>query len=198
MSDKEKRLLLTRREFELAGAGAVLAAGCHTYQPACPHDRNQEDVLGGYEPVALKRVHCLTIAAACEVMIAPCPPLISAVEVARRADRLVQRMPPKLVQQIHLALDGIEALAGASVFRPGGFSELDLEDRRRALEKAVATRGIPRDMTRVLKLLTVGPYYSHPEVRRAIGYVDFEERPRYVALPQFTARLKHAEPAEFG
>lgn len=190
-NDEPKDFRWTRRQFELGlvGVGAALAGACHDYRPACPHDRNPDDVLGGYQPVALSRDQCLTVAAAAEAMIAACPPVISAVEIAVRADRLVARMPPATIRNVRLALEVTKSL---------GFAELDLEDRRRALRKAVASRGIPRDVTRVLKLLTVGPYYSHSEARRTIGYVDFEQRPRFNPLPQYTARPKYPEPAEFG
>jgi hypothetical protein len=194
---------ITRRDFDrgaLAALSATLVAGCHDYRPACPADARRDDILDGYEPRFLTRKQCLTLAAAAEVMIAACPPVISAAEVARRADFLLAAAESPSAKRMALALDVIESFAGLFSFDFRSFSELDLDTRREVIAKFVASPGVERDATRVLKLLTVVPYYSHPEVRRAIGFLDYPQRARVVQhLPVIdTSRKTYAEPVQFG
>jgi hypothetical protein len=190
---------LTRRAFDkgLVTLGTALLGGCAQYHPACPSDR-AKDPLDGFEPRYLSRAECLTIAAAAEVMIATCPAVISAAEVARRADQLLTAMDTPAAKRARLAISVVEDLAGAFSLELKSFSELSLEHRRVVLDKLVEGSGLPRDITRVFKMLTVVPYYSHPELRRSIGFVDFEQRPRFVALPVYSERKPHPEPANFG
>jgi hypothetical protein len=197
---------MTRRAFEqgLVSSGAALVAACHDYHPACPSDRGSDGSLEGYEPRYLSRAECVTLAAVAEVMIAECPPVISAAEVAKRADQMLTRMDAPAAKQARLAIDVLENLGSAAALRAGAFSDLDLAARKTVLDRLVRHGGLSRDITRVLKVLTVVPYYSHPEVRRAIGFVDFDEReripkgPNRHPLPTFVERKAHPEPEEFG
>ena len=173
-SDDPRRI--TRREFELgaiAALGTSLVGCAHDFHPACPSDARRGDPLDGYQPRILTRSQCITLAAAAEVMIAPCPLVIPAIEVARRADALLAAVESPSAKQMQDALDVIEAFAGLLVsFDLRSFSDLDLETRSKVIREFIANGGVERDATRVLKMLTVVPYYSHPEVRRAIGFVD--------------------------
>ncbi|HEY4157832.1 MAG TPA: hypothetical protein VGM29_07030 [Polyangiaceae bacterium] len=177
--------------------GTAMLAGCAQYHPACPSDRNP-DPLDGYSPRYLSSAECVTLAAAAEVMIAECPGIISAAEVARRADRLLTAMDAPAGARARLAIAAVESLAGVFSFELKSFSELSLEHRREVLDKLVHGSGLPRDITRVFKMLTVVPYYSHPEVRQSIGFVDFEQRKSFSTLPVFAARKAHPEPISFG
>jgi hypothetical protein len=197
---------LSRRQFDrhLALFGGVMLAACHEYRPACVHDL-EPDPLEGYEPRFLTRAECLTLAAATEVLVAECPPVISAGEVARRADRFLASLDAPAKSQARLAIAAVEDFGGVLALKLKGFSQLSLEDRRTVLDRLMQNRGLQRDVVRVFKMLTLVPYYSHPEVRRAIGFVDFEQRPSYLLrntghlpLPMFSARKSRAEPAHFG
>jgi hypothetical protein len=200
MSDEPRAM--SRREFEIGSVAALgmSLTGCsRDFRPACPADIRGGDPLDGYEPRILSRKQCFTLAAAAEVMIAGCPLIIPAIEVARRADFLLAAVETPSAKQMLDALDTIEAFAGLLIGRARSFSHLDLELRRRVIHKLAAKRGLERDATRVLKLLTVIPYYSHPEVRRAVGFVDFEQRKRVTSLLVLdTSRKSYPEPEHFG
>lgn len=203
MPKDERRI--SRREFEKAALvtlGAGLAgsavAGCHEYRPACATDAIADDTLDGYVPRFLTRKQCVTLAATAEVMIASCPPVISAAEVARRADQLLANTEAPSAKSMAEGLDTIENFAGLLSFQFESFSELELKDREEVIKRFVKEHGEQRDASRVLKMLTVVPYYSHPEVRRSLGFVDFERREHYNPLPTYSAPRVHPEPETFG
>ena len=184
--------VFTRRQFDqgLGWLASSLVAACHDFTPACPADSALGDPLDGYEPRFLSRGECFTVAAAAEVLVGPCPPGLSPIGIAKRADSLLARIDAPAARQAKQAVGLLEITTG--------FSKKELDERRRLLSHLIQTRGLPRDVMRVLKLLTVGPYYSDPEVRKAIGYLPFEERPRVIQSPVSTVRFIHAEPEEFG
>ena len=200
MTDDERRI--SRRDFEIAASatlGAALVGCCHhNYRPACATDIVADDPLEGYQPRYLTRKQCITLAAAAEVMIAACPPVISAIEVARRADQLLANAQAPSAKAMADGLDTIEDFAGLLSFRFESFSELALHERRDVIQRFVNEHGEQRDASRVLKMLTVVPYYSHPEVRRSLGFVEVERRAHFNPLPTYSAPLAHAEPAVFG
>jgi len=184
--------MFTRRQFD-KGIGLLassLVAACHGYEPACPADAALSDPLDGYEPRFLSRDNCFTVAAAAEVLVGPCPPGLSPIGISKRADALLANIDPSAAQPAKQALGLLETTTG--------FFKKSVDERRHLLTHLIETRGLPRDVVRVLKLLTVGPYYSDLEVRRRIGYLPFEERPRVITSPVSTERLVHEEPAEFG
>jgi hypothetical protein len=195
---------LTRRQFGQAlVAGTVVAAvgvpGCHDYRASCPSGpAGNTDPLDGYHPLFLGRTECITLAAAAEVLIADCPPVISPGEVAKRADQYLALANNAAARKMKLALLAVEASPAYLLVGVPTFSSLSLDKRREVVGKLARAEGTERDLARVLKLLTTFSYYSHPEARRAVGFVDFERRPRFNPLPVFTQPNVYPEPEHFG
>lgn len=189
----------SRRDFEkaLLAYAASFLCGCATYRAACPEERKDGDPFEGYELRYLTRVQAIAVAAAAEVMLSDCPLVISAIEVAKRADQFLDGIRSTATDQMRTALTALEDFASALVEGdPTTFSAQSLQERRRMLDHLVRSPiSAERDITRVVKMLTVFPYYSHPQVRRAIGFVEAESRPRIAALN--LARPVHPEPEGF-
>ena len=193
------RTRISRRDVELAilTLGASLLADCATYRSSCPADARRDDPFEGYQFRYLSKLQAVTIAAATEIMVGDCPPVISAVEVAKRADQFLDRIRSVPTARMRVALTALEEFGGIlSTLNLKVFSAASLEERRAVLDRLVRASGQERDITRVIKMLTVFPYYSHAGVRGSIGFIEFEHRPRFSSLR--TDRLPHPEPASFG
>lgn len=195
---------LTRRQFGQALVAGTVAAtvgvpGCHEHRPNCPSGpAGNKDPLDGYQPLFLGRTECITLSAAAEVLIADCPPVISPGEIAKRADQYLALVNNAAAHRMKLALLAVEASPAYLLVGVPTFSSLTLDKRREVVMKLARAEGTERDLARVLKLLTSFSYYSHPDVRRAIGFVDFEQRPRFNPLPVFTQPNVYPEPERFG
>jgi hypothetical protein len=202
MADESQPKTLTRRDFQLGvvSAATSVAVGCQNYRPVCPTGGGValDDPFDGYEPLFLSKGQLQTLAAATEAMVADCPLVVSAPEVAKRADQYLAASRAPQAERIKLALTAVEAATSIWFLKVESFTNLDVAKRREVIEDMVRSRGLTRDMARVLKMFTTFPYYTHPNVRRAFGFVDFERRPRFNPLPVFTQRLTYPEPAEFG
>jgi hypothetical protein len=107
---------------------------------------------------------------------------IAAETVAQRADILLSRINAPAGPDIRRALDLLEFVLPLLILRFRRFSRLSPQSRRKLLERIIASHGLLRDLVRTLKLITTFCYYSDEKVRRSIGYVNFEERPRYSGL----------------
>jgi len=119
--------------------------------------------------------------AAIDVLI-PETPAVSADEVADRADEFLSEVNTPNGNEIRQGLMFLELAFPISIGKLPPFSSLPRQDRREVLEKLIDGPGPLRDLARLLKLLTYFSYYTHPDGRRSIGYVEFEERPRFPTL----------------
>ena len=99
--------------------------------------------------------------------------------------RLAQSwVDPAMAKDIQTALSTLEHLLPVMVLRFEKFSRLSVGDRRRLIEKLIESKGFLRDIVRVLKVLVMFGYYTDPEVRREMGYVEVDERPRLSGVDQ--------------
>lgn len=133
-----------------------------------------------------------TVRHVAEVMIPQVGCAISAYLIARRVDALLAQAQPPSGRDIRLAVTLLEFVFPLLILTPVPFSWASRRSQRKLLEKIVARRGRLGSIARMLKTLVGFCYYTHPIVRRTIGYVDFEERPRFTLLD--TTPIHHAPP----
>jgi hypothetical protein len=108
--------------------------------------------------------------------------LITPHTIAARVDTLLAQARPPSARNIRWALTSLEFVLPLMILKLPPFSQLSQRSRRRLLEKIVASRGRLRGLARMLKTLITFSYYTHTTVRRGIGYIDFEQRPRSAGL----------------
>lgn len=110
--------------------------------------------------------------------------LIHPIDVAVRTDHLLAEIDSPIKADIHRVMLLIEWLTPFLVLRPFPFSDLGTHERREIIRKVIWSRGLFKDVSRTLKLLSTFTYYTHPDVREAVGYVDFDARPRAMGVDQ--------------
>jgi len=105
--------------------------------------------------------------------------VLSPIDIAHNVDRALEVLETPLRKDILLVLFLVEwFLPLGATLRPFTFSALGTNDRRHAITKVIAARGLFRDVARFLKVLSCIGYYSTPEAMRSVGYVPFDERER--------------------
>jgi hypothetical protein len=113
---------------------------------------------------------------------------VSNVQVALNVDRLLWSVDTPSTETIQSMLFVVEwFLPFFTVLRPFRFSSLGSNVRRRTIEKVINPQGllapllrsIFRDVARGLKMLSCIGYYGDTQGMAQVGYVPFEERPRY-------------------
>jgi hypothetical protein len=109
---------------------------------------------------------------------------IHPIEVAIRTDHLLDEIDSPVKKNIRYMMFLIEWLTPFLVLRPFPFSDLGTHERRAIIRKVIWSRGLFRDVSKSLKVLSTLTYYTHPEVRESVGYVDFDERERVQNLDQ--------------
>ncbi len=109
---------------------------------------------------------------------------IHPIEVAVRTDHLLAEIDSPIKQDIHQVMFLIEWLTPFLVLRPFPFSDLGTHERREIIRKVIWSRGLFRDVSRTLKLLSTFTYYTHPDVQAEIGYVAFDARDRAKGVDQ--------------
>lgn len=110
--------------------------------------------------------------------------LVHPIEVAVRTDHLLAEIDSPLKADIHQVMFLIEWLTPFLVLRPFPFSDLGTHERREIIRKVIWSRGLFRDVSRTLKLLSTFTFYTHPDVRTAVGYKDFDARERAFGVDQ--------------
>ncbi len=109
---------------------------------------------------------------------------LSPIDVAIRTDHLLAEVDSPIKDDIKQVMFLIEWLTPFLVLRPFPFSDLGTHERRRIIRKVIWSRGLFRDVSRTLKLLSTFTYYTAPDVRTDLGYVDFDDRERAQGLDQ--------------
>ncbi len=109
---------------------------------------------------------------------------IHPIDVAVRTDHLLAEIDSPIKKEIHQVMFLIEWLTPFLVLRPFPFSDLGTHERREIIRKVIWSRGLFRDVSRTLKLLSTFTYYTHPDVRADVGYVEFDSRERTAGLDQ--------------
>lgn len=104
--------------------------------------------------------------------------IIHPIEVAIRTDHLLAEIDSPVKKNLRYMMFLIEWLTPFLVLRPFPFSDLGTHERREIIRKIIWSRGLFRDVSKTLKLLSTFTYYTHSEVREAIGYQEFDERER--------------------
>ena len=110
--------------------------------------------------------------------------VLSPIQVAFNVDGALGLLETPLKRDIQMVLFVVEWLLPLRILRPFPFSALGTNDRRRAVEKVVAARGLFRDVARFLKLLSCIGYYGSPQGVASVGFVPFEERARALGVDQ--------------
>jgi hypothetical protein len=132
----------------------------------------------------LSAEHRRTLAAVAETLLPDGVRLLPPATITGRVDAFLARVDSPAKQDIQTALTTLEHLLPVMVLRFERFSRLGVRDRRRLIEKLIESKGFFRDIARVLKALVMFGYYTDPDVRRAIGYVEVDERPRLSGVDQ--------------
>jgi hypothetical protein len=114
---------------------------------------------------------------------------LSSIQVALNVDKALGLLDTPLKREIKLVMFIVEWLLPLRILRPFPFSALGTNERRRAVEKVIAARGLFRDVARFLKLLSCIGYYGTPQGMASVGYVPFEERERSLGADQIPLRF---------
>ncbi len=114
------------------------------------------------------------------------------IEVAVRTDHLIARVETPVKKDLKLVLVLVEWLLPLMILRPFPFSVLGTNERRRAVDKVINAKGPFRDVARSLKVLACAGYYGSAEALAEVGFVRFEDRPRFEGVD--TTPLAHPDP----
>jgi hypothetical protein len=133
-----------------------------------------------------------TLVYAIDILIPANGRILTAEEIALRADQFLDAIDGPSTEDLRRALDLLEFPLPLLILKPQPFSNLSPESRRKLLEKIVSGKGMLRDLARALKLISTFSYYTHEKVRQTIGYVEFENRPQFPGLD--TRPHVHAPP----
>jgi hypothetical protein len=106
------------------------------------------------------------------------------IEVAIRTDHFLAEIDSPVKKDIRLVMFLVEWVTPLLIARFFPFSDLGTNERRRIVERVIWARGPFRDVGRTLKLLSTFTYYTHPEARESIGYVEFDRRSRSAGVDQ--------------
>jgi hypothetical protein len=123
-----------------------------------------------------------TAIAAIDVLLPADDRILSPEQVALRADTFLAAANAPSGEALGGALDLLDTAMPLLIGALPPFSGLSAEQRKQILVKVVAGKGQLRDLARALKLITVFSYYTDETVRQTIGYVEFEQRPRFPML----------------
>jgi hypothetical protein len=162
---------------------AIVSAGMIAVYVICAVAR-QEAIRSRFAPRFFSLRQFETMIAIADVMIDDEEEKLHPVEIALRTDHLLAKIHSSAKKDILRVLFLIEWILPVLMLRPIPFSELGTHERRRLVKKIIWSRGIFRDISRTLKLLTMFSYYTEPSVRSSIGYVEFDDRERVKDLDQ--------------
>src|SRR4051794_39658341 len=133
-----------------------------------------------------------TVEAFAEVFIEGDGEALTAAQIADRIDeQLVQRRDSKRTRSLRLVLFGVEYLFPLVSLRPGRFSRLSYDTRRKLIDRhlARAKAGSPLRNLAKLRALFLAAYYDDPAAHRRIGFVEIAKRPRnHGRAPEVTPR----------
>jgi hypothetical protein len=144
----------------------------------------REGVRGRFTPRFFSLRQFETMVQIADAMLDSDDLAIHPVEVALRADHFLAEIDSPVKKDIRKVMFLVEWLTPLLVLRPFPFSDLGTHERREIIRKVIWSRGLFRDVARTLKLLSTFPYYTHPQAREQIGYVDFDARERARGLDQ--------------
>src|SRR3954463_7523576 len=122
-----------------------------------------------------------TVEAFAEVFIEGDGEALTPAQIADRIDeQLVQRRDSKRTRSLRLVLFGVEYLFPLVSLRPGRFSRLSYDTRRKLIDRhlARAKAGSPLRNLAKLRALFLAAYYDDPAAHRRIGFVEIAKRPR--------------------
>jgi hypothetical protein len=162
---------------------AIVSIGMIALYAMCVFAR-REAIRSRFAPRFFSLRQFETMIAIADVMIDDEEEKLHPVEIALRTDHLLAKIHAPAKQDIRRVLFLIEWVLPMMTLRPFPFSELGTHERRRLVKKIIWSRGIFRDLSRTLKLLTMFSYYTEPSVRSSIGYVEFVERERVKDIDQ--------------
>jgi hypothetical protein len=185
--DKPRCTPWGRRRF-LAAALASLAAAPLACHPVAAD--NPELPLETLSATQYRIVIALV-----KVAFAGCVMVIPAEEVARRTDEYFAALDPSAADPLLRALNAFDRLIPAIYGHPHRFLDLSAEQRAEIVARITRSRGLMRDLGRVIKVVTVFAYYTHPAVRAQIGYVPFAARERRAGLDLTPLRITRSRPA---
>jgi choline dehydrogenase-like flavoprotein len=133
-----------------------------------------------------------TVEAFAEVFIEGDHEVLTPCQVADAIDeQLVDRSGSKRTRSLRLVLFGMEYLFPLVSLRPGRFSRLSYDTRRKLIDRhlARAKAGSPLRNLAKLRALFLAAYYDDPAAHRSIGFVEIPYRPRnHGGLPAVTLR----------
>lgn len=161
--------------------GAIVGAGLAA-QYALSIITLREAVRARFNPRYLTLREFQTVVQVADVMLDDEKERLHPIAVALRTDHLLATIDSPIKKDIRLVLFLVEWLAPLLVFRLAAFSELGTHSRRQVVQKVIWSKGPFRDVARTLKLLTTFSFYTHPDVRRSVGYTEVDAGERRTSL----------------
>jgi hypothetical protein len=105
--------------------------------------------------------------------------VLDPIEVALSTDHMFARISsPAAIKEIRLVLFLVEWVLPLLSLRPFPFSDLGTAERRALVQKTIGSKGVLRNVAKVMKLFANAGYYGNPRGMAQVGYVPFDERPR--------------------
>lgn len=142
----------------------------------------REAVRARFNPRYLTLRQFQTLVQIADVMLDDEKERLHPIAVALRTDHLLATIDSPIKKDIRLVLFLVEWFTPLLAFRLVAFSELGTHERRRVVQKVIWSKGPFRDVARTLKLLTTFSFYTHPDVRRSIGYTEVDAGERRANL----------------
>lgn len=119
---------------------------------------------------------------------------LSPEKTALRMDDFLSSIDSPTVQQLPTLLFYVRHLLPLNIWKFKKFHNLSKEDRKKALKNFIKKKHFFRDIARAMKVLTCVPYYSSPEGRKSVGFVEFEARNSFAN--HNTNPINHGEPQD--
>jgi len=116
--------------------------------------------------------------------------VLSPIETAISIDHMFRNVSAKTIAEIKTVLLLVEWLLPLLLFRPFPFTDLGTNERRALVEKVIKSKGIFRDVAKVLKLLTCAGYYGNLKGMAQVGYIPFDNRERSKGVSQEPYKYK--------
>jgi hypothetical protein len=104
---------------------------------------------------------------------------LNSIEIAFSTDHMFAKISsPAAIREVRLVMLLVEWVLPLLAFRPFPFSDLGTAERRALVNKVIGSKGVLKNVAKVMKLFACAGYYGDPRGMAQVGYIPFDERPR--------------------
>jgi hypothetical protein len=104
---------------------------------------------------------------------------LNSIEIAFSTDHMFAKISsPAAIKEVRLVMLLVEWVLPLLAFRPFPFSDLGTAERRALVNKVIGSKGVLKNVAKVMKLFACAGYYGDPRGMAQVGYIPFDDRPR--------------------